>query len=187
MARLRWLTLILVATTFVTGCEAATPTSAGRTSPASNPSATTPSGPQASAQFESINVCALLTTSQITALLGAPISGAPVPGGNAGASSTLRWCDVSQETLQVEIQTPAAYTPKQWAQQEAGDFGGTPEANLGKYAAYSAVQGETVAASASLGVEISYPRDRPTTAPTSSSIEALEASDIDAIWQKVGS
>jgi len=127
-----------------------------------------------------------LSLSEVTALLGGPSSGAPAPGGNAGANSTLRWCDFDQQTLQVEIQTPAAYTSQQWAQQEAGDFGGTPEANLGTYAAYSAAQGETVAAKGSLGVEISYPGGRPTTAPTSS-IEALEASDIESVWQAAGS
>jgi hypothetical protein len=186
MGRLGWLTLALAAAAFVTGCGGGTSTNAGGTSPASSSGAASSSGTQSNAHFESLNVCTLFTSAQVTALLGAPSTGAPAPGGNAGSSSTLRWCDYSEQALEVEIMTPAAYTPVQWAQQEAGDFGGTPEANLGTYAAYSAALGETAAAKGSLGVEISYPRGRPSTAPTSST-EALEASDIEAIWQKVGS
>jgi hypothetical protein len=186
MARLGRFTLILLGAAFVTGCGGGASTSSGNTSPASPSGSTSSSGAQGDPQFESINVCALLTSSQVTALLGSPSSGAPAPGGNAGTSSTLRWCDFSQQALEVEIMTPGAYTPVQWAQQEAGDFGGTPEANLGTYAAYGAALGETAAAKGSLGVEISYPQGRPTTAPTSS-LEMLEAGDIESIWQKVGS
>jgi hypothetical protein len=147
-------------------------------------------GSSGNAQFAGIDVCSLLSASQVAVLLGQPVSGSGVPGVNANGSpgATLRWCDYSGKSLEVDIVTSGgAYTPVQWAHQQAGNFprAGALEQSVGSYAAFSADLGQTVAAKGWPGVEISYPTGLPAAVPKAN-LETREATDIEAIWQKVG-
>ena len=147
----------------------------------------TASGGLTQAKFNATNACNTLTTAQMTALVGGPLSSSPTAHSGPGPIGCTFGANINGESSDGSIQI--AYfsatngeSPKTYIDGNEQGYHPQPESGLGDYAIFDPALKETQAAKGRVVVTVSGSPPGSTTAQ----VEAAQATAVTAIFQSLG-